>query len=105
MVLAAGWQAYEEKSARHLASIACIETRLGVEQETCARQRKRILGTLLELRGALTSGFVEYIPERGLRKIAKPIAAIGGNNSTIGTCVAQISEAFVIKRLFWSASS
>src|SRR5687767_2028604 len=73
MVLAAGWHAFDQSNAQRLASLAFHETGMGELEETCARHRKRVLGILHDLHDVRTEGFVELIPERGLRKIAKPI--------------------------------
>src|SRR5262245_44265198 len=76
MVAAVGWRMYEDANARLLASIAFRETQMGDLDETLERHRKRVLGTVQDLHGVRTVGCIESLPERGLRKIAKPAGVI-----------------------------
>lgn len=93
MVVSAGWSVYEERRARRLARMASIETEMGDTEETYARHRKRVLGVLNDLHGISTGGAVEVIPERGLRKIAKPIGVIAAITPTTApsAAVSQIA--------------
>ncbi|OIK24556.1 succinate-semialdehyde dehydrogenase [Streptomyces malaysiense] len=73
---AVGWHCHREDNARRLAELSHLETGLGDPEHLYELQRKRILGQLLELHGQSTVGTVEEIPERGLRRLAKPVGVI-----------------------------
>lgn len=76
LVSAVGWHCYREDNARRLAELSYLETGLGDPEHLYELQRKRILGQLLELQGQTTVGTIEVIPERGLRRLAKPVGVI-----------------------------
>ncbi|TRV71529.1 aldehyde dehydrogenase family protein [Streptomyces sp. 130] len=76
LVSAVGWHCYREDNARRLTELSYLETGLGDPEHLYELQRKRILGQLLELQGQTTVGTVEVIPERGLRRLAKPVGVI-----------------------------
>ncbi|MFI7386414.1 aldehyde dehydrogenase family protein [Streptomyces sp. NPDC049813] len=76
LVAAVGWHCHREDNARRLAELSFLETGLGDREHLYELQRKRILGQLLELHGQSTVGTVEEIPERGLRRLAKPVGVI-----------------------------
>jgi sulfoacetaldehyde dehydrogenase len=75
-VLAVAWHAFNDEAAHRLSRLAVQETGLGAIEDTYARHRQRILGVLRDLDGVNTVGLIECCPERGLRKIAKPVGVI-----------------------------
>lgn len=77
MVAAVGWEAYKEENVTRCAKLAVEETGMGVIKDKFLKHRKKILGTLRDLHGVRTVGIVEQDPDRGIKKIAKPIGVIG----------------------------
>lgn len=76
VVSAVGWRVFKTRTARRLSELAVSETGLGSVDDTYQRHRQRILGVLSDLREATTVGVIETIPQRGLRKLAKPVGVV-----------------------------
>jgi sulfoacetaldehyde dehydrogenase len=76
MVAVVGWRSYEQSTAHEMAARSFQETGIGREGETCARHRRRVLGTLCDLQGVRTTGIVDADPARGVIRIAKPIGIV-----------------------------
>jgi sulfoacetaldehyde dehydrogenase len=77
MVAAAGWEVYREENARACAKMAVEETEMGVFENKLLKHRKKTLGSLRDLQGVKTVGFVEVDEKRGIMKAAKPVGVIG----------------------------
>jgi sulfoacetaldehyde dehydrogenase len=76
MVAAAGWQVYQRPHAEVCARSAIDETGMGIYEDKLLKHQKKILGTLRDLQGVKTVGVIEDLPERGIKKIAKPVGVI-----------------------------
>lgn len=76
MVAAAGWQVYQRPHAEACARSAVDETGMGVYEDKLLKHQKKILGTLRDLQGVKTVGVIEDLPEKGIKKIAKPVGVI-----------------------------
>ena len=76
VVEAVGWQCYRDGTARRLAALSQSETRLGDTEHLYALHRERVLGTMRDLHGQVSTGVVEVVPDLGLRRIAKPMGVI-----------------------------
>ncbi|MEW2379538.1 aldehyde dehydrogenase family protein [Micromonospora sp. NPDC047812] len=93
LVAALGWAAYQEDTARSLADLAYRETGLGDPEHLFTLYRRRVLGTLRDLHGVVTSGIIEELPERGLRKLAKPIGVIAVASPATAPCSGVVGNA------------
>jgi sulfoacetaldehyde dehydrogenase len=93
MVAAVGWHAYEETNARMLSELAHRETGLGDPEHLFVLHRRRVLGALRDLHGITTTGVIEELPERGLRKLAKPIGVIAVASPATAPCSGVIGNA------------
>ncbi|MEU4380070.1 aldehyde dehydrogenase family protein [Micromonospora echinofusca] len=93
LVAAAGWAAYQEDTARSLAELAYRETGLGDPEHLFTLYRRRVLGTLRDLHGVVTTGIIEDLPERGLRKLAKPIGVIAVASPATAPCSGVVGNA------------
>lgn len=82
LVAAAAWGVFEESRARTITTLAFEETAIGNVEETYQRHRRRVLGTLRDLHGAISVGVVEESRERGIRKIAKPVGVVAALTPT-----------------------
>jgi len=60
-----------------LATVALKETELGDYDSKVAKIEKKVKGTYMEIKNEKTVGIVEEIPERGMRRIKKPVGVIG----------------------------
>lgn len=60
-----------------LATLALEETELGDYDSKVGKIDTKVKGVFYEIKGEKTVGVVEEIPERGLRRIAKPVGVIG----------------------------
>jgi len=76
VVAALAWSAFKDDVAVHLSRMAVEETGFGCFEDSYTRHRQRVLGVMRDLHGVATVGCIENCPERGLRKIAKPLGLI-----------------------------
>ena len=60
-----------------LAQMALEETELGDYDSKVAKVEKKVKGMYMEIKHEKTVGIVEEIPERGMRRIKKPVGVIG----------------------------
>ena len=74
LVTAVAWAGY--KNAEALARIAIEETRLGNYEDKVAKNRRKTLGTLRDLKGARSVGVIRIDQERGITEIAKPVGVV-----------------------------
>lgn len=72
--------AYEmtrEEVKKELAQLALEETQLGDYESKLGKIEKKVKGVYAECKDTKTVGVVEEIPERGMRRISKPVGVIG----------------------------
>jgi len=72
--------AYEmtrEPVRQELADLAMEETKLGDIPSKLGKIETKVKGVFYEIKNEKTVGIVEEIPEKGLRRIAKPVGVIG----------------------------
>lgn len=60
-----------------LARMALEESELGDYESKLAKIEKKVKGMFMEIKHEKTVGIVEEIPERGMRRIKKPVGVIG----------------------------
>ena len=64
------------KNAAALAKLAVEETGLGKYDDKVAKNRRKTLGTLRDLKGARSVGVIHVDEERGITKLAKPVGVV-----------------------------
>jgi len=75
--LAAGWAIMEPARNREMAELAVATTGLGNVEDKVAKNHRKTLGLLRDIRDAKTCGIVRDIPELGLTEIARPVGVVG----------------------------
>jgi len=75
--LAVGWAIMEPQRNRNLAEIAVRSTGLGNVVDKIAKNHRKTLGLLRDIREAKTCGIVRELPELGLTEIARPVGVVG----------------------------
>jgi len=75
-VVAAGWAIVEPARNRALAERAVHDTGLGNVADKIAKNRRKTLGLLRDLRGAKSVGVMDEDPRRGLVEIARPVGVV-----------------------------
>jgi sulfoacetaldehyde dehydrogenase len=75
-VTAAGWAIVHPEHNRMLAEIAVRDTSLGKVADKVAKNRRKTLGLLDDLRGAKSVGVIAELPELGLTEIARPVGVV-----------------------------
>jgi sulfoacetaldehyde dehydrogenase len=75
-VTAAGWAIVNPDHNRALAEIAVRDTGLGNVADKIAKNRRKTLGLLDDLRAAKSVGVIAELPELGLTEIARPIGVV-----------------------------
>lgn len=73
-VAAVAWAGY--KNAELLARLAVDETRIGNFEDKIAKNRRKTLGTLRDLKGGRSVGVIREDPARGITEIAKPVGVV-----------------------------
>ena len=76
VVTAAGWAIIHPEHNRMLAEIAVRDTGLGNVADKMAKNRRKTIGLLDDLRGAKSVGVIAELPELGLTEIARPVGVV-----------------------------
>jgi len=75
-VVAAGWAIVEPARNKALAELAVRDTGLGSVADKVAKNRRKTLGLLRDLRGAKSAGVISEDRARGLIEIARPVGVV-----------------------------
>jgi sulfoacetaldehyde dehydrogenase len=76
VVTAAGWAIIHPEHNRMLAEVAVRDTGLGNVADKIAKNRRKTIGLLDDLRGAKSVGVIAELPELGLTEIARPVGVV-----------------------------
>ena len=76
LVTAAGWAIVEPARNRALAECAVRDTGLGNVDDKIAKNRRKTIGLLRDLRGAKSVGVITEDRDRGLIEIARPVGVV-----------------------------
>ena len=74
--LACGWAIMKPENNRALAELAVRDTGLGSAADKLAKNHRKTLGLLRDLRGVRTVGVIAEHPERGITEIARPVGVV-----------------------------
>src|SRR5215471_1089654 len=77
LVTAAGWAIVNPEHNRRLAEVAVRDSGLGNITDKIAKNRRKTVGLLDDLRRARSVGVIAEIPELGLTEIARPVGVVG----------------------------
>lgn len=75
-VLAVGWAIMNPERNQALAELAVKDTGLGVVADKIAKNHRKTLGLLRDLKGAKSTGVIAEYPERGITEIARPAGVV-----------------------------
>jgi sulfoacetaldehyde dehydrogenase len=75
-VLAVGWAIMNPEHNQALAELAVKDTGLGVVADKIAKNHRKTLGLLRDLKGAKSTGVIAEYPERGITEIARPAGVV-----------------------------
>src|SRR6185312_8717561 len=93
---AAAWAIVEPSRNRALAELAVRDTGLGNVPDKIAKNRRKTIGLLRDLRGARSVGVISEDPARGVIEIARPagvVAAITPSTNPAATPANNIINA------------
>ena len=76
VVAAAGWAIIHPERNRALAELAVKDSGLGNVPDKIAKNHRKTLGLLRDLKGARTTGVIAEYPERGITEIARPVGVV-----------------------------
>ena len=74
--LAIAWEVYEDANVARLAEMAVEETGFGNVESKILKHKRKIGGTLHDIRGAKSVGLIERNEEDGISKYAKPVGVV-----------------------------
>lgn len=77
LVTAIAWAAVKEENAKKIGQLAFEESRLGNYESKYGKLQKKVRGALRDMKSVKSVGVIEEIPEKGIKKIAKPVGVIG----------------------------
>ena len=77
LVTAAGWAVVDPDHNRRLAETAVRDSGLGNVADKIAKNRRKTMGLLADLRGAKSVGVIAEYPALGLTEIARPVGVVG----------------------------
>ena len=75
-VTAAGWAIVEPGRNRALAELSVRDTGMGDVADKIAKNRRKTIGLLRDLKGAKSVGVIDADPGRGLTEIARPVGVV-----------------------------
>lgn len=73
---AVGWAIMNPAHNKALAELAVKDTGLGVVADKIAKNHRKTLGLLRDLKGAKSTGVIAEYPERGITEIARPVGVV-----------------------------
>jgi len=73
---AAGWAIVNPEHNRALAELAVRDTGLGVIADKIAKNHRKTLGLLRDLKDAKSTGVIAEYPERGITEYARPVGVV-----------------------------
>ena len=76
LVAAAGWAIIEPGRNRALAELAVADTSIGNVADKVAKNHRKTLGLLRDLKGAKSVGVIAEHPETGIVEIARPVGVV-----------------------------
>ena len=77
LCLSVGWEVYADENIEILARTAVETTGMGNVPDKIKKHKAKILGVLRDIKEAKSVGLIEEIPEKGIRKYAKPVGVVG----------------------------
>jgi len=77
VVLAIGWEVYNDKNISVLAKMAVEETGMGNVEDKIKKHKGKVLGVLKDVKEAKSVGIVEEDHQKGITKYAKPVGVVG----------------------------
>jgi len=77
VVLAIGWEVYNDKNISLLAKLAVEETGMGNVEDKIKKHKGKVLGVLKDVKGAKSVGIIEEDSLKGITKYAKPVGVVG----------------------------
>ena len=75
--MAAGWEVYKDENIKVLAEMAVEETGMGNVEDKIKKHIGKILGVLVDVKGAKSVGLIERDEAKGISKYAKPVGVVG----------------------------
>lgn len=76
VVTAAGWAIVKPENNRRLAELAVRDTGLGNVPDKIAKNERKTMGLLRDLKGAKSVGVIAEYPELGIVEIARPVGVV-----------------------------
>lgn len=76
VVTATGWAIVNPEHNRILAELAVRDTGLGNVPDKLAKNRRKTMGLLRDLRGARSVGVIAECPDKGIVEIARPVGVV-----------------------------
>ncbi len=76
VVTAAGWAIVKPENNRRLAELAVRDTGLGNVEDKLAKNERKTMGLLRDLKGAKSVGVIAEYPELGIVEIARPVGVV-----------------------------
>ena len=76
VVVAAGWAIVKPENNRRLAELAVLDTGLGNVPDKLAKNERKTMGLLRDLKGAKSVGVIAEYPDLGIVEIARPVGVV-----------------------------
>lgn len=96
VVAAVGWAGFQEANARALAERAVADTRMGRVADKVAKIRRKTMGTMADLQGAVSVGVVDDNPATGITEYAKPVGVVAALIPSTNPEATPINKAMMI---------
>jgi sulfoacetaldehyde dehydrogenase len=96
VVAAVGWAGFEESNARALAERAVADTGMGRADDKVAKIRRKTMGTMADLKGAVSVGVVGDDPATGITEYAKPVGVVAALIPSTNPEATPINKAMMI---------
>jgi len=94
VITAVAWAGYN--NAEYLAKLSIEETGMGLFEDRVKKIHNKTIGTLRDLKGALSRGIIKIDVERGVTEIAKPMGVIGAITPVTNPVATAINNMMVV---------
>lgn len=96
VVTGVAWACYKQENAEALARLAVETTGLGRYEDKVAKNRRKTMGTLSDLQGAVSVGVIDDDPETGITRLAKPMGVVAAITPSTNPSATPVNKAMMV---------
>ena len=96
VVTGVAWSLFKPENAEAMARMAVETTGLGNVPDKITKNRRKTMGTLSDLQGAISVGVLEHNRETGITKIAKPVGVVAAITPSTNPSATPVNKTMMV---------